>query len=47
MTSRAPSIVSERQKPLRELYAREPEEAITIKRVRTIQRPDTDVLPVR
>jgi uncharacterized OsmC-like protein len=44
LMSREPSIVEERQKPLRALYSRQPEEAITIKRVRSVQGPETDCL---
>lgn len=36
--------VRELQTPLRELYAERPEEAITFKRVRAVDAPDSDVL---
>jgi uncharacterized OsmC-like protein len=38
------SLVEERQKPLRALYPEHPEEAITTKRVRSVQGADTDPL---
>ena len=41
---RTTSSVAARQAPLRELHARDPAEAITLKRVRTVQRADTDTL---
>jgi uncharacterized OsmC-like protein len=38
------SVVARRQKPLRELYRSRPEEAITVKRVRSVQDEFTDEL---
>jgi hypothetical protein len=38
------SAVRERQQPLRALYAEHPEEAITFKRVRAVNAPDSDAM---